>query len=261
MDPENDLHRISDLKKIWRGGYFQGSPDDPVSSREYGVVSLISSKYAVLKAIVEPNINMESRVLEIGPGRGAWTKVFGKAREIYVVDILSAEHNSFWKYVGDENRERIRYIETADTGLTECPDNYFDFIFSFGAFCHMPPATQIGYYESMFRKARSGALSVIMFADFDKHNLCLRELPRLRTMGLTWKGVVLAVRFYALVLFARLRGQPLMLDKNAIKDRPGRFFHMSIEETATALRSIGWEVISPDIGLSLRDPIVLFRKP
>ena len=54
MTATTDAHRISDMQKLWHGGYFHGDPAEPVGSREYGVLSLISFKFAILKALVEP---------------------------------------------------------------------------------------------------------------------------------------------------------------------------------------------------------------
>jgi hypothetical protein len=62
-------------------------------------------------------------------------------------------------------------------------------------------------------------------------------------------------------LLGLIRRVEVLQNKNDQTERAGRFFHGGISETATHLSSIGWKVISADIGLNLRDPIVYFEKP
>lgn len=253
-------HR-STFQRIWKGGYFGGDPLDPVLAREYGDLSLISVNHAVYQALVRPNVTSGTRVLEIGPGRGAWTKSMLEAEEIWCFDALSAEHNNFWDYVGEQNKAKIRYFEVNDASLTEAPDDYFDFVFSFGAFCHIPVDIQRAYEEKLFKKARSGAKGVIMFADFDKFNHAFSNLNRLRTLPVNAHGLSTALRFNVARLLAKIKGQPFFLEKDDLTEKPGRFYHGDIKATAQHLESVGWRVISEDINLNFRDPIVFFEKP
>jgi phospholipid N-methyltransferase len=247
------------FNRVWRGGYYGGDPLHPTQCPEYGPLQLISSHYAIVKALIEPNVRPGSRVLEIGPGRGAWTRCFREASEVYCVDALSAEHNGFWEFVGRD--PRIRYLQVRDETLRACPDGHFDFIFSFGAFCHMPQAVREGYLRSMFAKARSGATCVVMYADYDKLNAAWSDLSGKRTVSLSWTGAKALARFYAGRLLSRVRASEGLLDKLDASERPGRFYHGGIAETGAFLEAVGWRVITPDIGLNLRDPIAVFQKP
>ncbi|HEX8414705.1 MAG TPA: class I SAM-dependent methyltransferase [Sphingomicrobium sp.] len=253
--------QLSSFQTIWKGGYYGGDPRHPTQCTEYGPLMLISSHYAIVKTLIEPNVRSGSRVLEIGPGRGGWTRAFKDATEIYCLDALSAEHNSFWNLVGEVNRDRIKYFQVRDAKLTECPDDAFDFLFSFGAFCHMPQEIREDYFRNMFGKAKSGAVGVFMFADFDKFNVAYTDLSQTRTTSLTLLGLRAMIRWYGGRLLSNFRKSEGLLDKNDTEARPGRFFHGGIRETSAFLEQVGWEVLSPDIGLNLRDPIVVFRKP
>ncbi len=227
---------------------------------EYGPLQLISSHYAVMKALIEPNVRAGSHVLEIGPGRGGWTTTFAKAAKVYCVDALSAEHNGFWQHVGESERSRINYLQVQGADLSGCPDNYFDFLFSFGAFCHMPQDIREDYFREMFAKARPGAVCVVMYADFDKLNDAYSNLRGKRTVSLSRLGFKALARFYAGRLLSRVRSSEGLMDKTDLIHRPGRFYHGGIAETDAYLRSVGWDVVTPDIGLNLRDPIAVFRK-
>ncbi|MDM7957512.1 class I SAM-dependent methyltransferase [Blastomonas sp.] len=253
-------HR-STFQKIWQGGYYGGDPLDPVLAREYGDLSLISVNHAVYQALVRPNVNSETKVLEIGPGRGAWTKSMLNAKEIWCFDALSAEHNNFWEYVGPGNKSKINYFEVSDASLTQAPDDHFDFIFSFGAFCHIPVDIQRAYQENLFKKAKSGAKGVIMFADFDKFNHAFSNLSKLRTVPVNAHGLSTTLRFNVARMLARIKRQPFFLEKDDHTEKPGRFYHGNIKQTAEHLEAVGWRVIVDDINLNFRDPIVYFEKP
>ena len=57
--------------------------------------------------------------------------------QLYCVDILSAEHNKIWEYVGKEKTDKIDYIHINDFSLSEISDDVIDFVFSYDVFCHI----------------------------------------------------------------------------------------------------------------------------
>ena len=76
------------------GGYLEGSPLDPMSSSTYGVYGYNSILYTVYSACIRPYITSSTVVLEIGPGRGAWSKTFlhRNCRKLYAVDVADPAH-------------------------------------------------------------------------------------------------------------------------------------------------------------------------
>ncbi len=250
---------LARYKEIWKGGYFGGDPLDPVGAREYGDMSLISVNHALYLAYVRPFIQPDTRVLEIGPGRGAWTRAMLGAREIWCADALSAEHNGFWNYVGIEHAAKIHYREVSDFSLSFAPDGYFDFIFSFGAFCHITPEGQREYFKNAFAKARPGAQGVVMVADFDKFNAAYAKLSELRTMRVSFKGLKDSLRFNVGYWMGRLKGN-IEQQKSDRSVTPGRFYHAGVAETCAYLESVGWRVVTPDVGLNLRDVVIHFER-
>jgi hypothetical protein len=257
----NDFNeQVKNFQKLWKGGFLGGDPLDPVAVSGYGDIGYISVLYAIYQACVRPYVTPSTVVLEIGPGRGAWTKGMLPATEIWCLDALPADHNCFWEYLGQEHRHKIRYIQVSDFSCRDLPENYFDFIFSFGTFCHISWEGQCAYYRNLYPKAKAGATAMVMIADFDKYNAAYRNVNKLRTVRIGWQGLLRSARFNARVVQRRLTGK-LEQDKSDTTIAPGKWYHAGVERTCRFLTSIGWEVVNPDVGLIPRDPVIHFRKP
>lgn len=247
---------------------------DPQGRSAYFQMGYISVLHAVYQACIRPNITPETSALEIGPGRGAWTKTFREAREVWCLDALSAEYNRFWEYVGEENRSRVRYFQVEDFSCRQLPDNYFDFLFSFGTFCHISWQRQQDYYRNLFPKMKPSAQAFIMIADFDKFN---RAVTAYRPFRICFQRFSKNVVFTDLMEIAqrfqdKLTGRQdwqghsrfrdwSQQDKEDSSPRPGRWYHAGVDRTCEFLESVGWKVLNRDVGLCPRDPIVHFKKP
>lgn len=256
-DPEKE---IGMFRNLWKGGYLEGDPLDPAATSGYGDLGYISVLHAVYHVCVRPFIKPETVVLEIGPGRGGWTRTMLEAREIWCLDALSAEHNRFWEYVGNEQQGRVRYKQVADFSGACLPLSHFDFLFSFGVFCHISPEGQRIYLRNLFEKMKHGANAMVMFSDFDKYNTTVRNVKQFRTIRPTTRGLVRSAKFNARHLLSRLQGR-LERDRFDVTLAPGKLYHTSVADTCRFLESSGWEVVNPDVGLVPRDPIIHFRKP
>lgn len=194
---------------IWHGGYFEGDPLKPLERSSYGIFGYASTLNLIYQACIKPYVNVDATVLEIGPGRGAFTKCFKnrKAQKIYAVDVLSAEHNKFWEYVGSS--ENISYHVVEDTDLSHVPDNSIDYFFSFGCLCHASNEVVEGYIVSLGKKMKSRSRGFLMIADYDKFNYCvshpeLFSLQRvLRTRRTTLEWIIISV-LYRLFPYSKL---------------------------------------------------------
>lgn len=262
-----DHEEIQRFQGLWQGGYYEGDPLNPVTESSYGELGYISVLHAVYQACVRPYIDSETVVVEIGPGRGAWTKTLLPAKEIWCLDAVSAEDNHFWDYVGTEHKEKVHYLQAQDFSCRDLPDDYFHFLFSFGVFCHITWEGQCEYYRNLFPKMQAGAMGMVMISDFDKYNAAVRNLNQLRVRRVGPDPILHCLNDAAgyVEQFRRgrnsLYGNWVELDKNDHSTTPGRWYHAGVQETCEMLESIGWEVLEPDVGLCLRDPIVCFRKP
>ncbi|MEM8501168.1 MAG: class I SAM-dependent methyltransferase [Pseudomonadota bacterium] len=254
-----DTERINLFQSIWKGGYYGGDPLDRIHCHEYGDIGLISVNHALYQAYIRPQITSETVVLEIGPGRGAWTRCMLEAKKLDCVDVLSAEHNGFWQYVGNENRDKITYHEVSDASLSSIEDNSVDYIFSFGTFCHISPELQKQYFENFYRKAKPGAIGLVLYANYDKSNAAIDNLGELRAMPLSLSGIIGSLRYNYGILLSKFTGEGKQ-DKSDTRDTPGRFFHREISDVDDELRAAGFSVLQSDICLNHRDVIVQFRK-
>lgn len=261
---------------LWEGGYYEGDPRDPYGCSGYRQMGLVSMLYAVYQVCIRPYINDQACVLEIGPGRGAWTKTMLAAKEIWCLDVNTPEHNGFWQYVGEEQRGRVKYLQTNNFECKELPDNHFDLLFSFGTFCHIPPEGQRAYFRALLPKMRIGGVGAIMIADFEKYNaavknygdlgIILRRYASRNRIGMNLLDVGRALLDAAYLLARRsppgmLRDPMGLIDASAVHRSQGSWFHTGLKDTCTFVESVGWQVVNPDVGLCIRDPILQLRRP
>jgi hypothetical protein len=251
---------LKTFSKVWEGGYFEGEVLDPVGYSTYGPLGYISILHALYLISIKPFVNKESIVLEIGPGRGAFTKAIlsQNPREVWCLDAASAEQTSFFKYI--EPDKKTKYIQVEDFSCSMLPDNYFNYFFSFGALCHVSFEGITEYLTNLYPKLKSGAECFIMIADYDKYNNCLNNidgltiykyLPFRKLMNLNWK-------------FYKRRFKSIFSIRHHYPENqepvPGRWFHAGIERTCELLKSLGYQIVSKDIEIIQRDPVIHFRK-
>ncbi len=110
---KRETEELNSFNDLWKGGYFVGDPLEPMGPNEYGTLGFISITHATYLKCIAPFVNKDTSVLEIGPGRGAFTRCFIKhnAKHVYCVDALSAEHNKFWEYVGLHQEVEYHQVE------------------------------------------------------------------------------------------------------------------------------------------------------
>lgn len=233
---------------IWQGGYYEGDPLNPAGASSYQVSMRYEGKnlsplYVCYLKCLKPFVRSHSDVLEIGAGGGAWSKAILSLRpkSLTCLDALSAEYNLFWNRIGQ--RPNVRYIQVQDFLLNELPEASFDFVFSFGTFCHISPLMFYEYFKNLAPKLRKGAQGFILYADFDKKNIFATKynLPKHR-----------AQKVDELALFQQQKDTG---------DFFPRWYHLGIKRAQDILRELGYEVITGDTKANERDPILHFRKP
>lgn len=261
----DDLLRrnVLSFSNIWRGGYFEGDPLDPLASSSYGHIGYMSVLHATYLRCIKPYLNQKTVALEIGPGRGAWTKTMLKAKEVCAIDVLSAEHNGFYDYVGIHSH--VRYVQVKDFSANELPDKHFNFMFSFGCLCHIPFEGLEAYARNLHAKLLPGADCFWLFADYEKFNNALINRSQYSVLRISetfknWHGLPLRSTLKIYKILDNYRTVPI---KNTTEDNftgPSRWYHAGSERVCQMLTSMGYDVLDPDVGTSLRDPIVHFRK-
>jgi phospholipid N-methyltransferase len=263
MSPARHKAELEVFQGLWKGGYFEGDPLDPMAPSGYGPFGYISCLHVTYLLCIRPYVDERTRVLEIGPGRGAWTKCFVErnAKQIWALDALSAEHNGFWEYVG--HKPTVRYFQVEDSLCTGVPDASIDYVFSFGTLCHLSPQVINDYMKSVFIKMRPGAVGFVMIADYTKWNSMLASEAkfsisrsfigkRLLPIRLLWRSLYSFVKPHRFSYWA---------ENEDDTPRPGRWYDLGTATAVEMLRAIGFTVIDPDVGVNHRDPIIHFEKP
>ena len=254
---------LRQFSSLWHGGYFEGDPRDPHGENTYGEYGYNSAIFTTYMACIRPYVDANTTALEIGPGRGAWSKVIlgCGAKHLYALDAASAEHTGFWQYVG--SADRATYILAKDFSLDGVPDNSIDYFFSFGVFCHLKPEMSAAYIGSLARKMKSGANGFLQFGDFDKYNHCLKDPSSYVLLrALKGKRRLLARLAYSILLKRRMNFTPLSKDaKSNLADPEGRgsWYHWSTHDACATIKACGFEIVEPDINVLSRDPVVHFR--
>lgn len=245
---------------IWPGGYLEGDPLAPLSRSTYGQLGYMSVLHATYLHCIRPHVEPETNALEIGPGRGAWTRALLDAREVWALDALSATETGFWEHLGCQ--PHVTYVQVRDFSCAGLPNDHFDYMFSFGCLCHTPFEGIEAYASNLFPKLRRGAECFWLVADYEKFNRVVADLEHFSILNaLVPAGRRRApLRQLAAAVGRASRPRQMPPDpEDAI--RPGRWFHAGTARTAAMLRTFGYDVIDEDVGTSLRDPIVHFRKP
>jgi hypothetical protein len=252
---------LAAFQPIWKGGYYEGDPLQPVKMSKYGVVNYVSTLHATYLRCIKPYVRAQTVALEIGPGRGAWTRTLLAAREVWALDALSAEHNQTFEFLG--HPQNLRYFQVTDFECAMLPENYFDYVFSYGCLCHVSFHGITEYARHLFPKLKSGANGFWLVADYDKYNHCATHLndysvwrnltppkPKYRPLGWFLRGC------------ERFMNRPKLKAPDADDTpAPARWYHAGTQRTCQMLRETGYQIVDEDVGTCHRDPIIHFVKP
>jgi hypothetical protein len=247
---------LQSVQNKWHGGYLEGHPLDPMAPSAYQQLGYISMLHATYLRCIKPYIKPQTVVLELGPGRGAWTKCLLPAKEIYALDALSAQHNGIFEYLG--NPTNLKYFHVSDFECDMIPDSSLDYLFSHGCLCHVSFAGITRYAERLFAKLKRGADCFWMVGDAGKYNNAyLRH-------GI-WEALARMVPAQGQQMVAQLRQMGSEVHSvpadQTEQEGPGKWYPAGGARTCEMLKGVGYEIVDSDVGTNLRDPIIYFRKP
>ncbi len=266
MNP--DTHSTKNItpdafQREWEGGYHEGDPLDPMGSSRYTRLGYMSVLHATFLACIKPYVHRDSVVLEIGPGRGAWTKaiVSREPREVWCLDAVAPEQTGFWDYVG--KRSNMHYHQVTDYTASMLPNDHFTYFFTYGCFCHVPNEGVEAYLRNIHPKLRSGAHGFMMVGEFDKYNRAIDNMRRYEAQraceGLRYLPARLVWNLLAAVK------KPTNL-RHKDKSRPiaagaVNWFHLGLDDACAMLERCGYRIVDPDMGVNHRDPVIHFLRP
>lgn len=266
MKSDQDLRKeLESFQTLWQGGYFEGDPLDPTFGL-YGLNAFLGVSRVIYVSCIRPYVGSETRVLEIGCGRGAWTKVMLHGKEVHCLDALSAEHNRFYEYVG--RHPHVHYHHVSDFSMGMLADASMDYTFSNDSLCHVSFDGISRYACSLARVMRPGGHGFWMVADYRKYNRFMQELDRTNVLNCLlprqnhpWCRRILAGLFRAIGAWNARRYDLHRLDPNEDdKPRPGRWYHAGTEETCRLLQDCGFRVLDEDMGIDHRSPMIHFQR-
>jgi hypothetical protein len=248
---------LASFQSLWRGGFFAGDPLDPMFS-PHDVFGYVGIYHAIYQACIKPYVGPETTALEIGPGRGAWTRALLPAREVWCLDALSAEHNGFWQYVGDA--PHVTYVQVDDFRCSLLPDETFDYLCSYDTLCHVSFEGIEAYVRNLRPKLKAGAHCFAMVADLEKYRSFIENRDERSVFNAF-------VSYFQNPLLRRvLERKAAKLNTNLIA-RYERFtenpegngwYHAGTQETCDLLEEHGYTVIERDVGLDPKSPIIHF---
>lgn len=184
----------------------------------------------VFNQVVRPYLRADSKVLELGPGKGSWSRAilrFVPQGELHTVDFQDVT-----KWLRPEEVEgRLFCHRVADNTFSGVPTEYFDFFWSFGVLCHNESAAIREILLHARARMKRGAFSAHQYGDWSK----------LDRFGWEKGGVP--------VEFQRKPDSEIWWPRN------------NRDTMSRVAGEAGWEVLQGDVGLLGRDPIILLRNP
>jgi hypothetical protein len=245
---------LQSVQNKWLGGYLEGNPLDPIAPSAYVQLGYINMLHATYLCCIKPYINAQTVALELGPGRGAWTKCLLPARQIYAIDALSAAHNCIFEYLG--HPRNVKYFQVNDFECDMLPEDGIDFMFSHGCLCHVSFEGIARYAERIHSRLRRGANCFWMVTDAEKYNRAFLNYN-------VWDALARTLPAQGQALIAQLKqmSPAISYPANTEQEGPGKWYAVGAARTCGMLRETGYEIVDPDVGTNPRDPIIHFRKP
>jgi SAM-dependent methyltransferase len=219
------------LKKEFHYGYDSGNvlslfPNDVRRKEERAIGG---SYRTIFKKAVLPYINENSKILELGPGKGAWSRAILKyipKGELTTIDFQDVE-----KWLGPEKYNgRLKCVKVNSNQYMELPDNYFDFFWSFGVLCHNNQESILEVLKNSYQKLKANSFAVHQYGDWEK----------LESYG--WERGAVPFEF---------------------KTKPDNeiWWPRNSQSIMTKLAiEAGWKVVTPDLNIIKRDSIIVLHK-
>jgi SAM-dependent methyltransferase len=220
------------LRSAHEHGYDSGeiTSKEPDARRAHEEAKIGGSYYDVFQKAIQPFVGPNSRVLELGPGRGSWTRAIlslvpnGEVHTIDLHDVTRFMDPSNWP-------GRLHCHQVTENDYRFLPDAYFDFFFSFGVLCHLVREERREVLQQALPKVRPGGYSAHEYGDWIK-----------------------------LDAFGWIAGG-MPQDLKCLPDDESWWPRNDAHDMALTARAAGWRVVTPDLDILRRDGIIILRRP
>jgi SAM-dependent methyltransferase len=224
---------VEALKELFKHGYTSGNVVARIPSprRLIEEVRCGASYREIFLKAVSPHLRSDSRVLELGPGNGSWTRPILQhvpEGEVHVVDFHDV---SRWIKPKPGSGMLVCY-QVTDNSFAALPDRHFDLFWSFGVLCHNNAEHRREILRNSLPKLKPGGFAIHMIGDWKK----LDELNWAFRHGVPRK-------------FQQMPDDAIWWPRN------------DAESMCQMAEQEGWEVICRDLGLIRRDSLCEFRRP
>ena len=185
--------------------------------------------FNIFAKAVFPYLKPESIVLELGPGKGSWSRAileFLPQGQLHTIDFQDVVP---WLQPGNY-QGRLCCHQVQDNSFSAVPDDYFDFFWSFGVLCHQNIEQIKVILKNSFGKMKKGGVAVHQYGDWDKLN------------QFGW------VQGQVPTQFQNLPDDQIWWPRNNQKIM------------SQAAIDAGWIVIESDLNLIQRDSVIVFKK-
>jgi SAM-dependent methyltransferase len=219
------------LRKEFSYGYDSGNVLSVVPNlRRFREERAIGGSYRqVFLQAVLPYLKPDARVLELGPGRGSWSRAILKYIRMGELHTVDFQDVTPWlqpeKYGG-----RLICHQVTDNRFDFLPEDYFDFFWSFGVLCHNNLIDVETILRGVLPRMRPGGYAAHQYGDWEK----------LDKFG--WERGRVPLEFKS------------QSDEEIWWPRNDR-----ISMTRVASRA-GWDVVVDDLGVVSRDGLIVLRR-
>jgi len=220
------------LKNEFHYGYQSGDilapePDEIRKSEE----TRCGGDYrAIFLEAILPRIGERANVLELGPGKGSWSRAVLQSRPACRLQTVDFQDVTQWLEPERWNGRLVCH-RVSDSTFSCLEPGSIDFFFSFGVLCHNNTSNIESILKHALSRMRPGAYALHQHSDWKK----------LDRFG--WERGMVPVDF---------RSKP---DDEI-------WWPRNDGETMERLaKAVGWEVVQRDIGMIQRDGFILLRAP
>lgn len=178
--------------------------------------------HEIYQTIIRPYIHGFTKALEVGSGRGSYTRGLLDAKEVWVLEAQPRWMTRIDEFL--QHPRNLTFIKVEDTSCRELPDSYFDYFLSMATFYTFHDQQREEYLTNLFSKMKHGAQCFLMIGDWEKYKRHLGHYPVNSGVDVTdWK-------------------------------------YTNADRMADMLERIGWRVVTKDVGVMKRDTIIHFTK-
>jgi SAM-dependent methyltransferase len=182
-----------------------------------------------LSAIL-PYIKGDSVVLEIGPGKGAWSRAILKYLPHGQLHTVDFQDSTKWLKPKKYGGRLVCHQISGNDYYARFYDHVFDFCWSFGVLCHNNLEDIGKILRETLPKLKCGGVAVHQYGDWDM----------LEKFGWARGGVPPE--------FKHMKDEDIWWPRN------------SRQAISTLAEEVGWTVVTSDLGLMQRDPMIVLRR-